>query len=513
MLVYLKELSNPTQSSPQHPTDTIMGPQLPSPSTSTFDIRAHIIDNCEFIVGKDGIVQVITSKDSAGKRFRAYAIRCNGDTREPVLVSEPCEGGHKAVESLYTKSCEAIHNYITTNGFANPPNLKAASLELDMDDDDDTASIISNHSKSSATALSEWGSSGDEATILQHAPGVNGGHEDGQRPIDRQGSHSTEAADAHEPVRRSRSRTAVRDYPEYTGPSPPRARPARPARSRSPPAAIRQAQLAPSPRQTVNAGSDRLSNMPPSMRGMPIPPPPRSPPSAIAAGPRRRHPQDRMGPPLRPAQSLTCFRVSAPPVDGRLPSIGQGSNWPPKLVSFNNNTNDGNNGNRNGNSDSSNPPRPISVFHPTTQMHTVLITVVWVHHGQHRLITQCHPTRDSLQSAAVRDVRMNPGAFTTGNSPGSKGAPGTNRGYNGGNDRPVIRAYLRQAVFSGETYDMRAFHGQDLTPLFLAMATDDGIPFFEIVVEDVPDVIEDDDDEDDNSTRDPTDTAKNERWD
>lgn len=58
---------------------------------------------------------------------------------------------------------------------------------------------------------------------------------------------------------------------------------------------------------------------------------------------------------------------------------------------------------------------------------------------------------------------------------------------------------------------MRTFQGQDLTSLFLAMAADDGVPFFEIVVEDVLEDTDDDDD-DDSILGLPNDVVKNERW-
>ncbi|KAJ8125345.1 hypothetical protein O1611_g8294 [Lasiodiplodia mahajangana] len=145
-----------------------MAPQLPPPSHPVFDSRTQVIDNCEFLVSKDDIVQVITSRDAASKLFRAYAVRCNEGIREVFLASAPCSDAQKAVESLHTKSSEAIHHYISTNGFSGLRDPKTALLELNLDDDD-AASIISGNSDSSTAAFSEWGSSGDEALMLKHA--------------------------------------------------------------------------------------------------------------------------------------------------------------------------------------------------------------------------------------------------------------------------------------------------------------------------------------------------------
>ncbi|RWA09149.1 hypothetical protein EKO27_g5941 [Xylaria grammica] len=202
-----------------------MAPQLLPPSTLVFDSRTQIIDNCEFIISKDDIVQVITSKDPADKLFKAYAIRCNEDSREVLLASEPCENAQKAVESLHTKSCEAIHNYVTINGFSSPRDLKTALLEPNLDDDD-AASIISGHSDSSTAAFSEWGSSGDEAMMLKHTPDASGAYKDRQRPAGHPGCCAAAAASAREPPADSRSRGAARDT--FANPALPRARPCPP---------------------------------------------------------------------------------------------------------------------------------------------------------------------------------------------------------------------------------------------------------------------------------------------
>ena len=80
------------------------------------------------------------------------------------------------------------------------------------------------------------------------------------------------------------------------------------------------------------------------------------------------------------------------------------------------------------------------------------------------------------------DKNSNPTISNSGSSSRRDGASNSNRDTNA----MTLRAHVRQAVFDGEPYDMRAFHGQDLARLFHVMAADDSIPSFEVVVEGVP---------------------------
>ncbi|KAI1429288.1 hypothetical protein F5Y12DRAFT_782034 [Xylaria sp. FL1777] len=456
-----------------------MAPHVFPPSTLVFDSRTQIIDNCKFIISRDDVVQVIISKDPADKLLKAYAVQGSEDAREVLLVSEPCESPQKAIDSLHAKSCEAIHNYITINGFSRPRDLKAAFLEPNLDDDDDAVSIVSGHSESSTAALSEWGSSGDEATMLKHAPGANGALKDRQRPSGRPDCGTVTAPGAHEPAGDSRSRGAARDV---FAPAPPHTRAVRPARSRSPSFAYRQA---PPPPPPGHPGMNGPPAPPPSMRKTTMPPPPRSYPAGMAGGPHPGRPQNNMNPSMPPTQHFTCFRAPGFSVDGPSP-MPQWHNRPPKPQGHN--ASDNTNGNSNGHGNY--PPRPLSVFHPNIRTHTVRITVHWLRHGQHRIIAQCQPTRESLQSAAVTDVRMNPGAFTGESNPNNKSSSANRNG-----NELTLRAHVRQAVFAGEPYDMRTFHGQDLARLFHAMAADDSMPSFEVVVEDLPPNFDDSDDD------------------
>ncbi|KAI0408634.1 hypothetical protein F4802DRAFT_594046 [Xylaria palmicola] len=487
-----------------------MAPQLPLPSSLTFDSRTQIIDNCEYLISKDDIIQVIASKNPKDKLFKAYAVRCNEDTRELVLASEPCETAQRAVESLHTKSCEAVHNYVATNGFSSPRIFKTAFLgaNLDDDDDDDAASVISGHSDSSTAALSEWGSSGDEAMMLQYAPDPNGAPNNRPRPTGRQNNRDVTTASTRERGGGSRSRAAVRDA-DYTNPAPPRARPARPARSRSPTFVFRQAPPPPPPGPLGHLNSDGPAGPPPSTRGILMPPPHARPfLSTMPVGPHAARLQNGMNPPVLPVQPFRGFCHPGLTADGPPFLASQGPNRPPKPPGLNPGDNNSGNGHGHGHGHglASNPPGRAPVFYHNPRTYTVRITVNWLRHGRHRIIAQCHPTRESLEGVAVSDVRVNPGAFVS-ESRGSKGACSSSAsttatagrggcdGWDG--ERPCLRAHVRRAEVAGEPYDMRAFRAEDLTRLFNVMSADDGIPSFEVVVKEVSCGTDDDDDDDD----------------
>ncbi|KAI8634588.1 hypothetical protein F5Y19DRAFT_117955 [Xylariaceae sp. FL1651] len=483
MLVYLEELPTLTRFR-QHRLDPAMAPLSLPPSNLIFDSRTQIIDNCEFVMSKDDIVQVITCRDPADKLFKAYAICCNEDTREVVLVSDPYETAQKAVESLHTKSSEAVYNYMATNGLSGPNDSKAVLLEPSVDDD--VASIISGHSESSTAAFSEWGNSDDEAMMLQRAPDDIGSFKGGQHSTRRKNC-CVAATDKPET---SRSRLTLDDADRENSP-PPRTRAVRPVGSRPPEFTYKQAQPPPPPGPPGWPPAP-----PPFMRGMPVLPhqPPLRPnlyphqphlnPSGVAVGPHPPRPQNGPSPPMPPPppQPMMCFPGF--PQNGPPFPMSQGR---PRKISGSNTVDDST---HTGNSNK--PPRPLSVA-SQPQAHPVRITVHWLRHGQHRIMVCCQASIQSLCSAALADVRANPGAFFSDGprpvGPGTRngshtatasGAIGVGRG--GGRS---LRASVHQAIFGGEAYDMRTFRGDDLTRMFHAMALDD-IPCFEVVVAEDP---------------------------
>ncbi|KAJ3564516.1 hypothetical protein NPX13_g7817 [Xylaria arbuscula] len=200
MLVFLQVAPNPVDSHLQHLPDTTMAPpQLLPPSTLVFDGRTQIISNCKFLIGirKGDTIEVVTSKDPTGKLFKALAVQHSEESREIFLESDHCENVQKALESLHTKSCEAIHEYTARNGLVKPRDLKLVFLEPNMIDDD-AASIISGHSESSTAAISDWGNSSDEAMMIKHTSRTGVTSKDRQRPSGRPGHCMTNTSGDHD---------------------------------------------------------------------------------------------------------------------------------------------------------------------------------------------------------------------------------------------------------------------------------------------------------------------------
>ncbi|KAI0024821.1 hypothetical protein F4780DRAFT_478768 [Xylariomycetidae sp. FL0641] len=159
MLVYLSDDCSSTDSLQRHDSFTMA-------TSSSFALglvyQEQVRENCEFFIGKDDFVSVIVSKDVVGK-FKAYAIRHGDGTREPIVASEALDSAQESLESLLSKSCEAVHQYISTNGFALPPDLKASTLDSEFDDEEGRSVGYDGSSAASSTAaLSEWDSSEDE---------------------------------------------------------------------------------------------------------------------------------------------------------------------------------------------------------------------------------------------------------------------------------------------------------------------------------------------------------------
>jgi len=547
-------------------------------------------------MSKDDIVQVITAKNPYGKFFKAYAVRCSEDGRQIVLRSEPCENVQSAVASLHTRSCEAVHNYISTNGFANPRDPKTALLEaindLWEDDDDETASIISGRSGSSTAAFSEWNDSGDETGTSNTAEGGEKRRSAARLSMDTPTVTNASTAGntdscthersiptfpAHPTPRTSRSRTAAASgnglnhlVPSTCSRSPFRAY----GQGLPPPTAPPLPGQLPSLPSGLPGPSGPLLP-PPGMRvihhGPPMPPhpfagmnpyrpqsmvqvhqqqqqgqgQPQQPPFVYLRGP---HPSGLQMP---RGTGEGVFKPVGPPsitINGNGNGNGNGNNSSDNNSSVDGNgntggggsskTNNGTNANTGRNHSHDNnlngnpPPRPLSLYphahaYPRSpqQTHAVRITVNWLRHGQHRIVAQCYPTRESLQSAALTDVRLNPGAFqqndsSNNNTKASSNHNNGNSNNNGNNNnnnnnnrngnsnsnrisepRPppppaaALRVQVQQAVFGGEAYDLRTFIGQDLTRLFHYMAVDD-LPSFEVVVEDIGEVEVDDEEGD-----------------
>ncbi|KAI0382890.1 hypothetical protein F5Y04DRAFT_34753 [Hypomontagnella monticulosa] len=450
-----------------------------APYSINFDYRHQIIENCEFILPQHGrnLVTVVTSRNALGD-FKAFAIRTNEDSREPLLSSEPCDTTTQAIESLYTKSCEATQNYITTNGFSFPPDLKKSKFDEDEDDDnkdeyenddDDVASIVSGRSASSTVALSYWGSSDDEAAITP-ASSANPhagrhhhearGNKKGSISNKRRSKPSGTGKRASEQILRFADDDSDDDEHQPQQP-PPRARLVSPIRSSS---ATNVSYRPPPP----PPGWTGPPMPPPPIRGLPIPSPPSQP------GP---HYCQQPSPPGQP------ISVPIPPVVGAAPGlpphIPTGPPAPPVRT------------NSIGNSSSSNttppslhykasapnlgagPPPPPSA---PPRLYDVRLSIRWLGHGEQRILESSRASIRALQELAVAYVRNHAGAFDKG---GSMGIMNAGSGWG-------LRACVRRAFFGpGEAYDMSAYRGDDLTKLFNVLSAG-GIPRFEVEVDSVP---------------------------
>ncbi|OTA88855.1 hypothetical protein M434DRAFT_14843 [Hypoxylon sp. CO27-5] len=107
--------------------DRIRGGRLTDPQDTALDYK------CEFIAPKNYSVRILTTTNATGA-FQAYAIQSNDKSRDVLLSSDLCETVLKSVESLYKKSCDAVNDYISTNGFS---HLALKEFGVDDDGNDD----------------------------------------------------------------------------------------------------------------------------------------------------------------------------------------------------------------------------------------------------------------------------------------------------------------------------------------------------------------------------------------
>ncbi|KAI0597671.1 hypothetical protein F4775DRAFT_593140 [Biscogniauxia sp. FL1348] len=438
------------------------------PSTTAaiiFDYRSQVLDNCEFFVGRDDIISVITVKDGVGN-YKAYAIRSNEDSREALLSSESFDTIHKAIESLHTKSSEAVYQYIKTNGFSNPPDLKKAGLC--SDEDDDTISEVTRRSSSSTAAPSEeeWNSSDDEAMMSGNtARNRHGDHKVSIHSFNRK-DRKPMAADK---PRRSRSSTR-RGQDEsdeesplmpggfgYFGPM------------RSSPTAYRPP---PPPPGWSGAPSTVVRNVPavPYFQ-QPLPQPhphhPRPPPPPSFAN-TPRYPQVGVGPgsarvPCPVPAPAPHLPMPTPPTTTTNTSSSSTSTSPTSSTSSVTAT---------ATTAASSPvPFPLS---SAQRLYDVRLTIRWLHHGEQRIIENLRPSLRALQEAALRYVRTHPQSFQSTSSNNMTAMTSTSIN--------CLRSCVRQAFFGSESYDMSTYRSDDLSRLFAALSSG-GIPRFEIDVD------------------------------
>lgn len=443
-----------------------------------FDYRSQIIDNCEFFVAKYDIVSVITSKDAIGD-YKAYAIRSNEDSRDVLLSSDPCNAAWRAIESLHTKSCEAAHQYITTNGFSYPPDLKKSRLDEDDekdeendDEDEDAASVVSGRSASSTVALSYWGSSDDEAAMTPASPADP--HAGCRETSRNEKSNNISKRRSKPPAGAKQAREFNSRFPidglddsdddegrHHHQQLPARVRLVSPMRS-SPVAGTSYRPLPPPP------GWGQMP--PPPLRGLPV-----SGPSQSQPGPQhypQPPPGQSMPPPLPPIVSITPSAhgvpVAAGPVAPAIPmrtSTASSLQYKASAPNLNPNL-------------QASPPHPNpnpNPNHPGPRLYDVRLTIRWLGHGEQRILESSRASIRALQEMAVGYVRTHAAAFDK-----SGGAAATTTDIRWG-----LRACVRRAFFGpGEAYDMSTYRGDDLTKLFNVLSAG-SIPRFEVEVDTV----------------------------
>ncbi|KAG7290974.1 hypothetical protein NEMBOFW57_000981 [Staphylotrichum longicolle] len=118
----------------------------PSASPLPIDLRAQVIENCEFYSGPHAHISLVIAKQPVGT-WKAYVFRTVNGTRE-ALLSETAPSLPDALQALHVKSAEAVQNYIGSNGFALVSGIKkrgarrGGSSHDDGHDSDSTSSTV-----------------------------------------------------------------------------------------------------------------------------------------------------------------------------------------------------------------------------------------------------------------------------------------------------------------------------------------------------------------------------------
>ncbi|KAI8959774.1 hypothetical protein F5Y11DRAFT_289836 [Daldinia sp. FL1419] len=423
-----------------------------APSAVVFDYRGQIIDNCEFFMAKHDVVSVVTVKDVLGD-YKAYAIRSNQNSRDALLSSEPRATPISALESLHVKSCEAVQQFITTNGFSFPPDLKKTKFgdsddsdddedrdeDEDANDDDDVASIFSSLI-SDRPALSS-------PTISPFKPSLNNEKMTSATstlPI----SHSREPRDE-----RSNNISKPRTNPPPPGRQSPEAFIFPNIR---PPYTLSQAE-----ELVMELMNGPLSNNFPRGSGPPPPPPP--PPPAYNPAPK---PQPQ---PAMPSWSPAARGMPIPPTTYSPPALrglSRGHYAPPQQHHHH-------------------PVPPLNILagmppnrpHPNPRTYDVALTIRWLNHGETRLLTSTKASVAALKGIAVTYVTRHASAFDKEGGGGN--APNRNNPKWVGNVR--LRRVVQRAEHDEEhEWNLEMYKEDDLTRFFAGR----GIPRFDVEVED-----------------------------
>ncbi|KAK4155209.1 hypothetical protein C8A00DRAFT_42173 [Chaetomidium leptoderma] len=397
----------------------------PGSSSPLVDLRAQVIENCEFFSEPHARISLVIAKEPLGT-FKAIVLRTKGGIRT-VLLSETAPSFYDALQALHVKSAEAVQNYIGANGFALPPSSgnRRSSKHAGggHDDGHDSDSAASTVTLDDCESLSD-----DETVSIAPVRREKRSH----RKADKSAKTSTAKHKQRHGRTRARSPSSSRHRARSrsTGSSssdselhynPP------PIPSHRPPFLNGFAQRLP-PRPAQNAFSTMAMGPLP-----PLPPPPPPPP-----GPQSRIQRGHLAP--------GYINIPPPP--------------PRPFFPFHNNQSNNNNNNK---TPFTVPPPPLPLP-PTTQttitpaptptptpttMHDIILQIHWRHHGERRTLEQTPQiTIARLQHAALAFVRRQAAGFVHVPSP-QQDLPGYYRAALAG-----LKAAVRSVVVDGVAYDL-----------------------------------------------------------
>ncbi|TLS23549.1 uncharacterized protein PpBr36_05876 [Pyricularia pennisetigena] len=154
------------------------------------DLRKQILDNCDFMTPHDSRVDIITSKEPEGGKFRAMVIKSEGcfssKMKRSVFFSDVGTTVVEALELLHAKTAEALNHHILTHGFA--PLRDSRRKPRDWDDD------------GSETASSSSGSDSDDSDDSRSGSNLS---DDGGPPTSKTRRRSKEGSSSSRPRPRS----------------------------------------------------------------------------------------------------------------------------------------------------------------------------------------------------------------------------------------------------------------------------------------------------------------------
>ncbi|KAL2164068.1 hypothetical protein VTH06DRAFT_3282 [Thermothelomyces fergusii] len=436
-----------------------------APPAVWVDLRAQIIENCEFFSKPCARLSLVIAKEPLGA-LRAIVVKTEGGARE-ALLSEAAASLTGALQALHDRSAEAVQNYISSNGFASVSAAKQWSSAFDDDDDDDEDDVEAHGNDSSTATLEESRSLSDDETASLSSVGR----------VKRRRRKAREPAGESSARRKATRQGRARSRSPW--------RPARPARSPSPSPSRSSCSSSPGYRSHYDPPAINPFQRPPiphdfSQR-MPPRPPPRPPQGTFPFLTKGHHAPPPPPPPpppvpqpfIRATYGSTTSTMPPPPVRGPL---FPGNKAPPNTA----------NRDSSGHNDAvrttmpptphASPPGHHPAVHryrnqrrqpqpqpqqqPQPAMHDLVLHIRWRHHGERRIVQQTSQiTTRGLQQSALSFVTQHGASFANGPSSPlqqqqqQQAPPGSSAG---------LRAAVRAVVVDGLAYDLAGWAGADL---------------------------------------------------